>query len=99
MKNWKALILAVGFAGLLAWQTHEQKQQEKKYTVTLPLNVWIKYSNGLEQTAQSLRQSDRPSREVAYLTDSVISPIWVAINEQVGQQQQAESKKDSTNKK
>lgn len=93
MKNWKTILLAAGFISLLAWQTH---QKEKTYTVTLPMNQWIKFSNGLEQTANSLRQSDRPSREVAFLTDSVITPIWLQINQQVGEQRQKEQKADSS---
>lgn len=68
---------------------------EKNYTVTLPLEKWVSYSNGLEGIRQQLRLSDLPSRTVAYLTDSIITPLQNEIGVQVSQQ----IKKDSTGKK
>lgn len=92
MKNWKFLILAVGFMILMAFKNY----QEKNYTVTLPLDKWSNYVNGLEITKQQLRNSDLPAKQVTYITDSILTPIQISISQQINATLAAEAKiKDS----
>lgn len=77
-----------------------KQQAPKTYTLTLPYNEWVKYSNGFQFLAEKLRQSDLPSKEVALITDSLLSPFLTHINTQIPRQIEAEKKADSSaNKK
>lgn len=88
------LFFAVGL------MSHAPRQAPKTYTLTLPYNEWVKYSNGFQFLAEKLRQSDLPSKEVALITDSLLSPFLTHINTQIPRQIEAEKKADSSaNKK
>lgn len=93
----KFLTAIIGLVALLIWYPKEQK----KYTVTMTLNEWLYYSNGFRYTAEKLRQSDLPSKDVALITDSVFAPFLNIVSVQITQQQEAEKKNkpDSTGKK
>lgn len=93
MKNWKFLVLVLGFMICLAWQ-----QKAKTYSVNLPLEKWSNYLQGIEYTKQQLRQSDLPSKQVALITDSVLTPMQVEITTQVQQLMKAEQIKQDTTK-
>lgn len=94
MKDVTAAILASGLVICLAWQEHQ-----KNYNVSLPFDKWSNYVNGLEVTKQQLRNSDLPSKTVALLTDSLLTPMQSEISRQVQLQMQTERKVDSTKPK
>lgn len=75
---------------------------EKKYTVTLPLQGWIQVINELEYIKNQLRQSDLPSKQVAFMSDSLLTPLQSTIGQQVNMQMAAEKpiqKSDTTKPK
>lgn len=82
----------------------QQITPEKKYNVSLPLNNWIKITQELEFIKSQLRQSDLPAKQVAYMSDSLLTTIQSTIGIQVNAQMEAEKpkpevKKDSTKPK
>jgi len=86
-----AIIAAIG-----AWASPD----EKTYSFSQTLNDWVKTDRGLEYIKQSIRQSDLPSKQVAFITDSIITPLQAAIGNQINPILQQEQKvKDSLNKK
>lgn len=85
MKNLTFLVLVAGFMICLAWQ-----EKAKTYNVSLTLEKWSSYLQGLEYTKQQLRQSDLPSKQVALITDSLLTPMQVDITTQVQQLMKAE---------
>lgn len=96
MKNWKFLVIATLFTGLLAWQTHQQK---KNYIVTAPLDFWIQITNGVEFTKNNLKNSDLPSKTVTIINDSLFAPFQAEIARQINAQIESEKKKDSSTSK
>jgi hypothetical protein len=99
MKNVTFGVLVLGFMICMAFQTH----QAKTYSVSMTLEQWSMRINQLEYIKQQLRQSDLPSKQVALITDSVLSPIQSEISQQVQKQltdeKAAQMKKDSTKPK
>lgn len=91
------LIAASGIT--LALETSNQKPPEKRYSVTLPLQNWVQITNELEYIKGQLKQSDLPAKQVAFMSDSLLSPLQSIIGTQVNAALQAEQKKDSTNHK
>jgi hypothetical protein len=96
MKNWKFLVLAITFMGLLAWQTHQQK---KTYKVEQTIEFWGQATNGLEATKNYLKSTNLPAKEVTFFCDSILTPIKDEMYRQVSAQLAAEQKKDSTTTK
>lgn len=90
--NLKAVTFTAIFMFFVAFQG--KTPAPKTYNISLPLTDWTKYSNGLQYTINRIRQSDLPSKEVAAITDSVLFPLLVQINDQVGKQLEAERKKE-----
>ena len=86
-----AIIAAIG-----AWAT----PNEKLYKVELPISEWVKHDRGMEYIKQMIRQSDLPSKQVAFITDSILTPFQSVIGAQINPVIQAEQKKaqDSLNK-
>jgi hypothetical protein len=81
----------------------QQRPPEKKYSVSLPLNNWVQITQQLEFIKSQLRQSDLPSKQVAFLSDSLLTPMQNTIGYQVNAQLDSERpkpevKKDSTAK-
>lgn len=64
----------------------------KEYPVKMQVVNWDKYYQGLSIAANELRQSDRPSKNVAFVIDSVIFPLQQQILMQL-QKQFAETDK------
>lgn len=58
----------------------------KKYKVELSLQDWGTNVQHIEYTKNALRQSDLPSRQVAYITDSLLTPLEQEISLQVKRQ-------------
>lgn len=81
----------------------EKKQPPKMYPVSLSLEEWQLKINYLEYVKQTLRKSDLPSKEVALISDSAITPfqnqIATQIQSQLAQEKAAQQKKDSTKPK
>jgi len=69
---------------------------EKKYSVTLPLQNWVQITNELEYIKGQLKQTDLPAKQVAFMSDSLLTPLQSVIGTQVNAQLQLEQKKDST---
>jgi hypothetical protein len=80
----------------------QQRPPEKKYSVSLTLNNWVQITQQLEFIKGQLRQSDLPSKQVAYLSDSLLTPMQSLIGYQVNQQLDLEKafqqKKDTITK-
>src|SRR5690242_1908122 len=91
------LVAASGITWAL--ETSNRKPPEKKYSVTLPLQNWVQITNELEYIKGQLKQTDLPAKQVAFMSDSLLSPLQSTIGTQVNAQLQAEQKKDSTNHK
>lgn len=68
----------------------------KTYTVTLNLDEWRGVLQAIDTSSKLLNKSDLPVREVIFANQS-LAQVNQAIQFQVGQQLQAEAKKDSTN--
>lgn len=90
-----AIIIAISGVTLLA----QQKPPEKKYSVTLSLQSWVQITNELDYIKSQLRQSDLPSKHVAFMSDSLLTPLQSTIGQQVNAQIQQETKKDTTKPK
>lgn len=98
-------ISVITLASGLTWALKAQtKPKEKTYTVSLSLQGWVQLTQQLDLVKTQLRQSDLPSKNVAYMTDSLLTPIQALIGQQVNAQLEAEKpklgvKKDTTNPK
>jgi hypothetical protein len=97
-----ALVSVITFH-LQAEYKKEHKQPPKLYKVEQSIEWWSRTINALEAAKTQLKQSDLPSKNVAYLTDSLMIPIQMEITKQVQDQLNAETKaaqqkKDSTSK-
>lgn len=99
MKNWIAATAALGLIAGLAFAP----AQQKTYKVEMTLEQWSQRVNQLEYIKQQIRQSDMPSKQVALITDSVLTPMQSEISQQVQKQltdeKAAQIKKDSTKPK
>ena len=60
--------------------------QKKEYPVKMVVANWDKFYQGLSITASELRQSDRPSKNVSFIIDSVIVPLQQQIAMQLQKQ-------------
>lgn len=93
----KRLVLFLGItvaASAITWALKAQQvKQEKKYSVSLTKNQWIQLTQQLEFIKSNLRQTDLPSRNVAYISDSLLTPIQAIIGSQVNAQLEAEKPK------
>lgn len=63
--------------------------------VKLPQNTWFGYLNGMNTIIYQLRNSDLPSRNVAFMTDSILIPM----QNQIYLQLQKQLAKDTVGKK
>lgn len=64
---------------------------KKEYPVKMVIANWDRYYQGLGFAANELRQSDRPSKNVAFVIDSVIFPLQQQILSQLQKQFNADS--------
>jgi hypothetical protein len=79
--------------GLMAFQEH---QVQKKYKVEQSIEWWQHTLTAIEATKTDLKLSDLPSKNVIFLTDSLLTPIQIEITKQVQEQLNAERKKADT---
>lgn len=82
----------------------QQRPPEKNYTVSLPLSKWIQLTQELEFVKSQLRWSELPPKQIAYISDSLLTSLQSTIGIQVNAQMEAEKpkpevKKDSTKPK
>lgn len=101
----KRLVLFLGITVLVAAFTMappNKPQPPKLYPVSLSLEEWQLKINYLEYVKKSLRNSDLPSKEVALITDSALTPfqnqITIQIQAQLNAERAAQQKKDTTTK-
>lgn len=99
------LVLCLGIIGLMAAFTMalpSRPQPPKLYKVEQSIEWWSRTINALEAAKTQLKQSDLPSKNVVYLSDSILAPIQIEITKQVQSQLNAENaaqqKKDTTTK-
>ena len=73
---------------------------EKTYEVRDTIGGWVKTDRGIEYVKQRVRQSDLPSKEVAFMVDSILIPLQDMISKQVSPAYQLEQKRiqDSVSK-
>jgi hypothetical protein len=107
-KNMKRIVLFLGTIALVSVITmhlqaeynKEHPQPPKLYPVNLSLEEWQLKINYLEYVKQILRKSDLPSKEVALVTDSALTPFQTQITQQIqsqlAQEKSAQQKKDTT---
>ena len=96
MKTRIALILALTMA-LCApaksqnTNTKPDTTKPKEYCLSLPVSQWDTWLQRLNVVANSLKQSDIPSRTTTILIDSVLAPIQNLILSKIGDQVRADS--------
>lgn len=104
MKRLQLFILIIVIASVSTWALKAQtKPEEKKYKVEQSIEWWNRALNAIEAAKAQLRQSDLPSKNVAFLSDSLLTPIQFEMTRQIQDQWNAErakeTKKDSTKAK
>jgi hypothetical protein len=90
----RRLLLFTGIlitASGITWAFNSKKKPpEKKYKVEQSIDWWQHTLNVLEAAKTQLKQSDLPSKQVVFLSDSLLSPIQFEITKQVQDQLNAE---------
>lgn len=89
------LIGAVGITWALKAQ---QKVEDKKYKVEMTIQEWSIKLQYLDYVKQQLRVSDLPSKQVAFISDSLITPFQSEITKQIQFQLASEQRRDTTSK-
>lgn len=90
------LIGAVGITWALKAQ---QKVEDKKYKVEMTVQEWSIKLQYLDYVKQQLRVSDLPSKQVAFISDSLITPFQTEITKQIQFQLASEQRRDTTKPK
>lgn len=90
------LIGAVGITWALKAQ---QKVEDKKYKVEMTVQEWSIKLQYLDYVKQQLRQSDLPSKQVAFISDSLLTPFQSEITKQIQFQLASEQRRDTTKPK
>lgn len=93
----KQILVCFGIMVGCAFQTNPKKT----YKVELTAEEWSAKLGHLEYIANALRKSDLPSKEVALITDSAITPLANEITRQVNYQmnlEKAQQQKQDTTK-
>lgn len=91
------LIGAVGITWALKAQ--QKVDPNKTYEVKLTLNEWSNKLQYLDIVKQQLRNSDLPSKQVAFISDSLITPFQTEITKQIQFQLASEQRRDTTKPK
>jgi Na+-transporting methylmalonyl-CoA/oxaloacetate decarboxylase gamma subunit len=96
------LVIIILTASITWMAKAQQKTPEKKYEVKQTIDWWQHTLNVMEAAKTQLKQSDLPSKNVVYLTDSLLAPIQMEMTKQIQDQLNAEraaqQKKDTSNK-
>ena len=85
------LIGAVG----ITWALKAQQKVDKTYEVKMTLNEWSIKLQYLDYVKQQLRQSDLPSKQVAFISDSLLTPFQSEITKQIQFQLASEQRRDT----
>jgi hypothetical protein len=96
----KRIILFLGTIALVSVVTmhlqaeyiKQHPQPPKLYRVEQSIEWWVRTINAIDAAKAQLKQSDLPSKNVAFLTDSLLVPIQGEITKQVQDQLNAEAK-------
>lgn len=92
----RRLFLFIGIISISSGVTYAFKYPpEKKYKVEQSIEWWSHALNVLEASKTQLKQSDLPSKQVVYLTDSLLTPIQIEMTKQIQDQLNAERKPQS----
>lgn len=89
------LLLAVG----ITWALKAQQKVDKTYEVKMTLNEWSIRLQYLDYVKQQLRVSDLPSKQVAFISDSLLTPFQSEITKQIQFQLASEQRRDTTKPK
>lgn len=99
----KRLVLFFGItiaASAITWALKAQiKPEEKRYNVSMTIPEWEKAISQIQWVQQQIKQSDMPSRNSVYATDSILTPLVQQIFYQLNSQIQAENKQKSIQSK
>ena len=76
-------------AASITWALPQNKPP-KKYNVSQTIDWWQHTLNVMEAAKTQLKQSDLPSKNVVYLTDSLLAPIQMEMTKQIQDQLNAE---------
>ena len=97
------LVIIILTASITWMAKAQQKPPEKKYNVSQTIDWWQHTLNVMEAAKTQLKQSDLPSKNVVYLTDSLLAPIQMEMTKQIQDQLNAEKatqhKKDTSKPK
>lgn len=85
------------FASVGAWASGEYKNAPKKYSVSMELNDWDKYSRAINDSRVLLRQSN-VRLDLVYGLDSVLTNFQIAMASQINAVLVADQKADSIQK-
>ena len=77
----------------------KQSQVKKKYTVSMTIEQWSQHLRIFDIVKDQLRHTNIPSSQVAYMEDSLITPMQAEIIKQLNAEIAAEKAKDSTKQK
>ena len=95
----KQILVCIGLMVGMAFQTQQQQVPPKKYSVALTLPEWERYIQYQDYVKSQLRQSDIPSKQVAFIQDSLINPFQGELIKQLNAQITAEKSKDTSKPK
>lgn len=93
------IIAITGITWAFKASAQPKQNQNKLYEVKLTLTDWSTKIQYLEYIKNQLRQSDLPSKQVAFMSDSLITPIETSISQQINQQLAEEQRKDTVKPK
>ncbi len=93
-KKWGLAIATLILASGITWALKaQQKAEDKKYKVEMTVQEWATKVNYLEYIKNQLRQSDIPSKQVAFISDSLLTPFQSEITKQIQFQLASEAKR------
>lgn len=95
-KKWGLAIATLILASGITWALKaQQKIEDKKYKVEMTVQEWSIKLQYLDYVKQQLRVSDLPSKQVAFISDSLISPFQTQIMQQIQFQLASEQRRDT----
>lgn len=98
-KKWGLAIATLILASGITWALKaQQKVEDKKYKVEMTVQEWATKVNYLEYIKNQLRQSDIPSKQVAFISDSLLTPFQSEITKQIQFQLASEQRRDTITK-
>ena len=99
-KKWGLAIATLILASGITWALKAQQKTDpnKVYEVKLTLNEWSNKLQYLDIVKQQLRLSDLPSKQVAFISDSLLTPFQSEITKQIQFQLASEQRRDTITK-